>query len=766
MKKLLTLLLLLCCGILSAQCPDFTNLAGSGVTCQYGSFNDPFQYTGVASGRHTIITQQGADPYTGYQLPMLPPGESAVVKLGNELVGAEAEAITYTCTVNPDFTILLLKFAVVFEDPGHPDPEQPRFVVRVLNSAGQLVDDCAEYDVTAGNVPGFLTYTSAGHNVRYRPWTNVGIDLSNYAGQEVQVQFITYDCSCYGHFSYAYFTATNISNKLSYGGCTGEQITIYPPADFESYQWDNGSTGQTATYTVTDGATPISCLITSATGCQFTLSGTLFSQLDMPTQSAIYFDTICEGDGYHDHYFDLSPLYKPGDYMVRNTYYSTSNCSGGNVTTTLFLTILPKYHHVYDAVCQGDNYDAHGFHYTNLQPGEYTDTLVTVSATECDWVTVLHLTVNPTFQLPNTISGPTTVCQNEVVQYVLQQSEGLNTLNWVVPDGVIMVRGQGTDTVNLYFSNMAPNPASILLVGANGCGSGSVPIVVSQNPTYHIFYQDTLCTGHDYHRYGFNLARQDSTGWYTFTNRYTTAQGCDSVRILQLLVTGTPTLTTLAQPAEICTGQGSTIHAMGANAGFTQGGTPPTVAIGDILCTDNSIVKPSAWPVAGKTAKGIVFYVDNTGSHGWAVHLQEDFGPGGHGVSWSHDIHTDILTLINYTSARDAIMDLDGYSNTQMIRNAGDANIYPAAYAVDFANGWYLPAAGQLRLLVGEFVTLNASLQVVGGTQFPTDSGRWYLSSTKYAQSLILPWVVGLNGIVYVDLVSGDNFTLRSVRSF
>jgi hypothetical protein len=52
-----------------SQCPDFTNLSSPDVTCQYGSFNDPFQYTGVASGRHTIITQQGGDPYTGYQLP-------------------------------------------------------------------------------------------------------------------------------------------------------------------------------------------------------------------------------------------------------------------------------------------------------------------------------------------------------------------------------------------------------------------------------------------------------------------------------------------------------------------------------------------------------------------------------------------------------------------------------------------------------------------------------------------------------------------------
>lgn len=757
MKNIPTLLLLFCCGIISAQCPDFTNLAGSGVTCQYGSFNDPFQYTGVASGRHTVITQQGGDPYTGYQLPMLPPGESAVVKLGNEQVGAEAEAITYQFTVNPDYAILLLKFAVVLEDPGHPAPAQPRFVVRVLNSEGQLVDDCAEYDVTAGNVPGFLTCTSAGHNVRYRPWTNVGIDLSNYAGQEVQVQFITYDCSCYGHFSYAYFTAANISNKLSYGGCTGEHITIYPPADFESYQWDNGSTGQTATYTVTDGATPISCLITSATGCQFTLSGTLFSQLDMPTQSATYFDTICEGDGYHDHYFDLSPLYKPGDYMVRNTYYSTSNCSGGNVTTTLFLTILPKYHHVYDAVCQGDNYDAHGFHYTNLQPGEYTDTLVTESATECDWVTVLHLMVNPTFHLPNTITGPTTVCQNEVVQYVLQQSDGLNTLNWVVPDGVILVKGQGTDTVNLYFSNMAPNPASISLVGANGCGSGSVPIVVSQNPTYHIFFQDTLCTGYDYHRDGFDLARQDSTGWYTFTNRYTTVDGCDSVRILQLLVAGTPTLSTLAQPAEICTGQSTTVHALGENASFSQGGTAPPVAIGDILCTDNSIVKPSAWPVAGKTAMGIVFYVDNTGEHGWAVHLQDQATS----VKWSAS-NTDIPTLINYSNF-DARADLNGYTNTQRIRSAGNATAYPAAYAVDFANGWYLPAAGQLSLLFAEIVTINASLQTVGGSQFPMDSNWWYWTSTEQGQTYA--YDVSWDGGVYSTYKSYTT-RVRSVRTF
>ena len=196
MKRIGIIVLMLSCGwmTLMAQCPDFTNLTGGDVTCQYGNFQNPFMNTGIAYGRHTVITQQGSDPNTGHQLPFLPPGESAVVKLGNEQVGAQAEAITYQFTVNPDYAILLLKFAVVFQDPGHPAPAQPRFVVRVLNSAGQQVEDCAVYDVTAaGNIPGFQTFTSGSRHVRYRPWTNVGIDLSDYAGQQVKVQFETYD---------------------------------------------------------------------------------------------------------------------------------------------------------------------------------------------------------------------------------------------------------------------------------------------------------------------------------------------------------------------------------------------------------------------------------------------------------------------------------------------------------------------------------------------------------------------------------------------
>ena len=155
---------------------------------------------------------------------------------------------------------------------------------------------------------------------------------------------------------------------------------------------------------------------------------------------------------------------------------------------------------------------------------------------------------------------------------------------------------------------------------------------------------------------------------------------------------------------------------------------------------------------------GIVFYVNNTGEHGWAVHLQNQSTS----VVWE-GTGTDISALPNYSYTPDAAMDMDGYNNTQIIRAAGDANTYRAAYRVDFTNGWYIPAVGQLRLLYAEIVTINASLQLVGGVLFPMNSGFWYWSSTEESRNYV--YLVSGSGA----LTSGnksDSFRLRSVRSF
>ena len=761
------LLLYMAAGWAQSVCPttpDFMDLHGSCVTCNYGTTRNPFLNTGVVNGRHTLITQQGTDLKTGGQLPLLPPGENSVIRLGNERIGAEAEAITYRFIVEDDAAILLLQFAVVLEDPDHPTIFQPRFVVRVLEGNGNLVEECAEYDVSAGaGIPGFQTYYGPyGGCVRWRPWTNVGIDLSHFIGQEVQVQFVTYDCELTAHFGYAYFTASCIPNRLDLEACNGQTVTLAAPPDFESYHWSNGSTQLTTQYTVTGQSLDAYCDITSATGCQFTLCAHISNETGLPTHDMTVYDTICEGDGYYDHYFNLPEQNELGTYTFVTTLFNLGNCTG-DVDITLFLTVLQRYYTYYDDVCRGEDYVGHGFSISTEQLQDSLDThpaqttfvfsdFVPVGA--CQQYVTLHLTVNPTFTMPNVIDGDLSPCTEELTEYRLLNGDALSHYNWVVPAGATLISGQGTPCITVVFNDTAPQ--TIILQGENGCGNGDIPITVTPKQSYHIFYNDTLCSGNTYDDHGFHLPRQDSIGWFSFINNYTSAKGCDSIRVLQLLVTGTPTVTTLAEPMAICDGNTTTIHAMGDNA-YIIGGTLPEVTVGDIVCTDGSIVKPANWP-CGKTAKGIVFYVDDTGRHGWLLHLQDQSTI----IKWSTE-RQDIPSLTNYASMRTAITDFDGYGNTQKIRNFSGATQYPAAWAVDFANGWYLPAMGQLNILYGNLIEVNAGLAVVGGTLLGMNAEWWYWSSSEY--STYCSWNLSSSGAVNYSLKDENFYEHIGVRS-
>lgn len=195
--------------------------------------------------------------------------------------------------------------------------------------------------------------------------------------------------------------------------------------------------------------------------------------------------------------------------------------------------------------------------------------------------------------------------------------------------------------------------------------------------------------------------------------------------VVQVIVTAIPVATIDADEESICEGESVTLHAgPSGNLGL---------AVGDILCTDGSYVKPNNWP-CGKTAKAVVFYIDSTGEHGWAVSLVSQ-----HPVKWSTE-NVDIPTLQNITHWRDAICEFDGYTNTQKIRNFGDSSKYPAAWAVDFENGFYLPATGQLNILYGVMHVVNASIVIVGGTPFQIydDVGFRCWSSNEWSATMAI----------------------------
>ena len=182
--------------------------------------------------------------------------------------------------------------------------------------------------------------------------------------------------------------------------------------------------------------------------------------------------------------------------------------------------------------------------------------------------------------------------------------------------------------------------------------------------------------------------------------------------------------------------------------------------VGDILCEGDLIVSPANYNANTFTAIGVVFYVDNTGQHGWAVALQ-DAGSYAWGCDGSD------MPIPNYGNRRQAIYDLDGYENTRIVREHCSGNT--AFYAVDFANGWYVPAIGQLNYLYGNLGEVNATLVKIGGTPFV---GGWeYWSSTEC--STYNAWYLSSSGELGNNLNygNGDSYKynsrrVRGVRAF
>lgn len=368
------------------------------------------------------------------------------------------------------------------------------------------------------------------------------------------------------------------------------------------------------------------------------------------------------------------------------------------------------------------------------------------------------------------------------------------TYSWTGPNGFT----SNSQSVDIVLSDTTFSGWYYLQIYNSFCGviTDSIYITVVLPPQVIVLY-DTVCQWAGYEDNGFTLTgaetsipstltltRLQQTGYYADTVvlyltinpsvdtivevtalgsyswhgvTYTASgayiqhtEGC-GMETLLLTITDTLEVTIIADDDSLCRGDGTTLDAQVTNAYAL-----PPVAVGDILCTDGDIVKPSSWPVAGKTALGVVFYVDTSGAHGWAVHLHDQ----GTSVRWLGNMnYVDIPTLDNYMSN----MDMDGYANTEILRGLGDANLYPAAWAVDFPNGWYLPAIGQLRLLYGELKTINSTLQILNGTPFPMNTLFRYWSSTEKDGTYAL--AVSWGGELTPSGKFSQNY-VRSVRDF
>ena len=203
----------------------------------------------------------------------------------------------------------------------------------------------------------------------------------------------------------------------------------------------------------------------------------------------------------------------------------------------------------------------------------------------------------------------------------------------------------------------------------------------------------------------------------------------------------------------------------GSEGTFTTTSTAPTASasVGDILLEDNSWVSPNDFDSTSMTAKGVIFHVDETGQHGWAVNLHNE--NEGYALAWSVynqggvAYNVDVEDLPNYTSYDAALSDTAGYQNTTAIRLAMDYQIFHVASQVNIMEGWYVPACGQVAVLMQNLTNVNSSLVTVNGTEIPT---KWIWSSTEYGSDRAWGW----NEEGMYNPLKSSGFRVRSIRSF
>jgi len=300
--------------------------------------------SGIVSGRHTIMSGTGTDPNTCDVVHVVSPGGLYSARVGNAQVGAEAETLSYRMTVTPSSSLFIYKYAVVLQDPNHDPSEQPRFQVRVLNAAGQLIDPtCGQYTVVAGTgLEGFQTCINPDGDIRYRDWTTVGLNLSAYLGQTITIEFETGDCSQGGHFGYAYVDAYCSPLQINASYCSGAfAAELVAPIGF-SYLWNTGATTQSIIVNNPAAGLNYTCTLTSVTGCTVNISTIL--QLEDPTADFIMTNTCYNNAIFEDTTVLSNPnlldgyLWDFGDGTTSTEHNPTHAFPGTGTYTVKFTT--------------------------------------------------------------------------------------------------------------------------------------------------------------------------------------------------------------------------------------------------------------------------------------------------------------------------------------------------------------------------------------------------------------------------------------------
>ncbi|MEO6882830.1 MAG: hypothetical protein ABI199_02270, partial [Bacteroidia bacterium] len=411
---------------------------------------------------HTLESAAaGNDPYGNF--PMLDPaGGTYAARIGGPKINqnildyncgtsaddpssdSKGEILQQTFPVSSTNALFTYKYAVVLNDGGHPNGEQPYFKIEVYDQSNNPIPCLQFYVQAASGVPpaGFLTSAKTnsedGSTVYYLPWTTNSLNLSAYVGQNVTVRFTAAGCTQGGHFGYGYIDCS--CSKLQIivpggsGPCLGSTTTLTAPAGASTYSWVKvppgpgivaGASSQTAT--VNQSGT-YKVTITTSTGCSYSVDTNVVF-VPPPTVTVSPNANICTGGS--------------GTTLTASgaVTYSWSPSTGLSATTGSSVTATPA--------------------------SSTTYTVIGTSGTGCTGSASVTVTVNPKPTV--TVSASTSICNGSST---ILTSGGATTYSWSPGTGLSSTTGSPVTA-----SPAATTTYTVTGTSASGCtNSASVTV--------------------------------------------------------------------------------------------------------------------------------------------------------------------------------------------------------------------------------------------------------------------------------------------------
>ena len=328
------------CGNLDFETGDFSEWSGKRGNNPGCCNTNGFGTVGVnaavndANAQHTIVTGTGNDPCGGFPVnaPALPGQVQGTYscRLGNSATGGKAEQLEIQFTPSATNNIFTYQYAVVLQNAGHGQNDQPFFRVQMFDANNNPIPCTAvTYIAQFGQTADDFQPSPNCNGVSFLPWSTVSVDLTAYLNTTVTIRFTTADCTAGGHYGYGYVNTecTQIVVTQQDSLCMGGSVILNAPVEADNtYNWTGPggpytgqsiSVSQPGTYNVT---------MTSATGCVKALSYTVI-QYPTAILDPLSDLTICNGQ-------DATLVATIGGAATSGTWMGGSGTFNPNNTST------------------------------------------------------------------------------------------------------------------------------------------------------------------------------------------------------------------------------------------------------------------------------------------------------------------------------------------------------------------------------------------------------------------------------------------------